>query len=339
MVESGRPLAGRSAWLITDGKAGTEALCYGLAERLGVVVRLVRVAPRGLPRLLAPWGPLPRAERIGTAASPLTPPWPDLVIASGRTSMPYLRALARAAGPATYRVVLQDPHLPAAAADLIWVPDHDRRRGANVVHTPTGPHRFSPQRLAALRQQLPDSIAALPHPRVMVSVGGPSKVYRYGETTTVRLARALERLAAIAGSLLITTSRRTPPAVAAAVESATLAGPRLLWSGSGDNPYPYFLAAADAFFVTADSVNMVGEAAVTGRPVHLFVPDGGSAKFDRFHAALAAAGVTRIFDADGAGGLAEWAYAPLYATELIASEIEGRWLRRRAMLPGGWIGK
>ena len=36
-------------------------------------------------------------------------------------------------------------------SDLIWVPEHDLRRGPNVMTTPTAPHSFTPARLAALR--------------------------------------------------------------------------------------------------------------------------------------------------------------------------------------------
>ena len=42
-----------------------------------------------------------------------------------------------------------------------------------------------------------------------------------------------------------------------------------LWDGTGDNPYFAFLALADAIVVTEDSVNMVTEAAGTGKPVYV----------------------------------------------------------------------
>jgi mitochondrial fission protein ELM1 len=45
--------------------------------------------------------------------------------------------------------------------------------------------------------------------------------------------------------------------------------------------------------------------------------DGHSAKFDRFHAALRARGVSRTFD----GRLESWAYAPLNETDVAAREV------------------
>ena len=67
------------------------------------------------------------------------------------------------------------------------------------------------------------------------------------------------------------------------------------------------LALADAFVVTGDSVNMVCEAATTGKPVHVVDLKGGSAKFARFHESLRAAGITRPFQ----GRLERWSYAAL----------------------------
>ena len=51
-----------------------------------------------------------------------------------------------------------------------------------------------------------------------------------------------------------------------------------LWDGTGENPYVPMLALADAVVVTADSVNMVGEAAATGAPILVFEPSGGHPK-------------------------------------------------------------
>ena len=85
--------------------------------------------------------------------------------------------------------------------------------------------------------------------------------------------------------------------------------------------------------MTADSVNMTGEACATGRPVYVFEPAGGSAKFGRFHAALQAHGATRPLP-DRLSVLETWSYPPLDSARTIAAEVESRWGRRRSMLSG-----
>ena len=74
-------------------------------------------------------------------------------------------------------------------------------------------------------------------------------------------------LARLGASFMVTPSRRTHKRLLDAAREATSESPRIVWDGEGTNPYPGFLANADLLVVTADSVNMTGEAAATGRPV------------------------------------------------------------------------
>lgn len=324
-----RALAGLTGWIITDGKVGMDVQARGLADALELNYQMKRVEPAGLWKFTAPWGPADPKALIGHLESPLfSPPWPAVAIATGRASIPYIRALRRKAGTHTYCVVLQDPKTGANTADLIWVPEHDRRRGTNVVTTPTAPHSYSPARLASLRAACPPEIAALPGPRVAVILGGKNGIYRFTDADDDRLQTALSAFGDLGASFMVTPSRRSHQRLIRAVEAATEGRPRLLWNGAGENPYPQFLAQADFLVVTADSVNMTGEACATGKPVYVFEPDGGSAKFRRFHEALRRAGATRLLP-DRPVALERWSYTPLDSAGAIASEVERRWLNRR----------
>ncbi len=323
---------GRTGWIITDGKAGNEAQCVGVFEALALDYVFKRVDPKGLWKFLAPWGPVDPAERFGAPGSQFAAPWPDFAIAAGRLNVPYIRRLKRAAGPSTFSVILMDPKVSPNAADLFWVPEHDKRRGPNVLTTLTAPHRFTPRRLAELRAHMPAEISALPSPRVAVLLGGPNGDYRFPPEVILRLSAALQTLVELGAGLMITASRRTPPGLAEAIRHAVSGRPNILfWNGEGESPYPQFLAQADAFLVTADSINMVGETCATGKPVYVFQPEGGSPKFDRFHAALRQHGATRPLP-ERMQRLETWTYAPLNSAETIAGEIARRWARRRRML-------
>ncbi len=318
-----------SVWIISDGKAGHLALSAGVASAMGLEPRLIEIDARWPWRWLAPNGPVPPSERFARPGSRFQPPWPDFAFAAGRLTIPYLRAIRRAAGPRCFCVAFMDPRTRDAGADLVWVPAHDGRRGDDVIVTLTSPHRFSPDMLSALRADLPASVAALPAPRVSVLLGGPSASFRFSPRTSGRLCASLEQLAQLGVSFMITPSRRTPPALIASVDQATRNAPRILWRGQGENPYPAFLAGADLFIVTADSVNMAGEAAATGKPVYVFMPDGGAPKFHRFHAALAEHGATRPLPEQFAG-LELWSYPPLDAARQIAAEVLKRQRERVA---------
>jgi hypothetical protein len=323
--------AGLSGWIISDGKIGNEVQTRGVFDALGLDYVVKRVQPKGIWHAMSPWGPVSPGERFGTAASQFHPPWPQFAISIGRLTTPYLRKVRRSARFATYAVILQDPKITAGAADLFWVPQHDRRRGANVITTLTAPHSFSPERLRDLRAHVPQSLSQLPSPRVAVLLGGPNGDYHYTAAALERLASALRSLVALGAGLMITPSRRTPADITAFVRAVTATAGCFFWDGENDNPYQYFLAHADMFISPADSVNMTGEPCATGRPVYVFEPDGGSAKFTRFHQALRQHGATRPLP-DTFERLESWTYEPLNSSATIAKEITRRWLQRRNML-------
>ncbi|MBO0766351.1 MAG: mitochondrial fission ELM1 family protein [Hyphomicrobiaceae bacterium] len=317
---------GRTGWIISDGKTGMDVQTRGVFDALGLDYEIKRVDPAGIFKMLSPYGPVSPAERFGTETSQFCPPWPDFAISVGRLTTPYIRRLKRLAGRRTYTVILQDPGVSTAAADLFSVPEHDRLRGPNVITTLTAPHSFTPRRLAELRRAMPPDIAALPVPRVAVLLGGPDGSYRYTKPALARLVTALNSLSGLRAGLMITPSRRTPAQVSAFVRDGTEGKPRLFWSGTGDNPYPHFLAHADLLITPGDSVNMVGEACATGKPVYIFAPDGGGApKRRHFHAALARHGAARPLPLRFER-LETWSYAPLNSAETIAAEIVRRWV-------------
>lgn len=317
-----------SAWVLTDGKAGDELQALSVAEALGLSPEVRRVRPR-LPFTWAmPWGPIDPRERPQAPGSPLAPPFPDLLIASGRRSVAYLRHVKRASKGRTYTVFLKDPRTGADTADFIWSPDYDRLRGPNVLNTLTPPHRVSARRLEAARAHPDPRLAALPHPRVAVLVGGNSRHHRFSEADNARLVQHLTALSETGAGLMITASRRTPlPLRAALVDLAGRYG-SFFWDGTGENPYVALLGLADFIVATADSFNMIGEAAATGRPILAFEPSGGHPKLDVYMAGLKAHGIVHPFE----GRLVGQAYEPLNSTFTIAEAIvRGFCLHRRSI--------
>lgn len=326
-------LRGATCWVLTDGKAGDLAQCLGIAERLGLAVQEKVIAPRAPWKWLMPltWRvpglAIDPAEAPGGAGSPLQPPWPDLVIASGRRAAPYLPAIKRAAGGRTFTVFLKDPRTGAEIADLIWVPAHDRLRGDNVLPTLLSPHRITPESLAALRSAPPASITALKTPRIAVLIGGNSKDFRFTDADIRRFWDALGALAESGAGIMATASRRTPPELAEAARTRIEASGGWFWDGTGDNPYRAMLANADGLVVTAESVNMVGEALSTGKPVAVFRPSGGSRKIDQFlhdlekKIGLDDLGAIRPFS----GALEHYTYEPMDATPEIAIALSRRY--------------
>jgi hypothetical protein len=313
-------------WVLTDGKAGDEVQCLGVAQRLGVVPQIRRVAPRKPFAWLMPRGPIDPREAPDRPGSPLAPPFPDIAIASGRRAVAYLRALRKASNGRSFTVFLKDPRTGSGTADLIWVPEHDRLRGDNVLVSVTSPHGLSPARLGQARAAQHPAIASLPSPRAAVLVGGDSRHHRFRPEDIARFAGLLDQLAASGVALMGSRSRRTSPELDAAVAAVFARHGGWWWDGAGENPYVALLAHADAIVTTADSTNMIGEATATGAPILVFEPHGGHGKLAKFLEALKRQGAVHHFEGRLEGGR----YQPLDSTAEIAGAVRQGWLRHRA---------
>jgi uncharacterized protein len=313
-----------SVWVVHDGKAGMANQVIGLAEAVGYPFIEKKLAIRSPWRHLAPqlW-PRPLAA-LGPDGDRLAPPWPDLLIACGRLATAPARAAKRASGGRIFWVQVQDPRFARDEVDLMVVPAHDPARGANVFRTLGAVHRVTAARLAQGAAALAPHVAHLPRPLIAVLLGGDNRVYRLTEARFAGFADHLAALARQGMGIAITPSRRTADQALRLLRERLAGMPHFLWDGSGDNPYFGMLGLADAVLVTADSVSMVSEAAASGKPVHIVDLDGGSAKFQRFHAAMRDAGITRPFT----GAIESWRYPPTDDTARAGEEIRRRLERR-----------
>ena len=307
------------AWVVTDGKVGMENQCLAVARRLGLEPVVKRVKMRAPWKQLSPW-----ALRIGNrwSLSPdgdqLDGPLPDLLIASGRHSVSSSLAIRDLTKGKCLRVQIQNPGIDPSHFDLVVVPRHDRLTGPNVLVTRGAPHGVTPAALEAARIKFADRFAHLPQPRITLLLGGNNGVYKLTELAAVNLAKCLSTLARGGhGSVLVTPSRRTGAAIEAIFREKLAGVPGEIWDGKGDNPYLGYLAYAYHIVVTADSVNMVCEAASTGKPVHVVPLDGGSDKFRRFHDGLVEDRITRPFH----GSLESWTYPTFDDTAMVADRI------------------
>lgn len=314
-------------WVLVDDRAGNRAQALGVAERLSPAFRNVEIryaAMAGLPNIVlgASVSGIDAASRQNLHA-----PWPKLVISAGRRTAPVARWIKRQSDGTTKLVHVMDPGSGNAEFDLICRPAHDGRGkpGNNIIEMKAAPHRFSASVLEAARQTWQAQIAALPEPRIALLIGGSTRRRVFTEDMARMLcAAASEASAQLGGSLMVTTSRRTGDTVS--VIASTLKGPHQLfrWDQGGENPYPGYLALADAVIVTGESVSMCSEAVATGKPVYIHAPPALiTPKHARLHQNLCAGGHTRMFDGEVA---LNWTPEPLDAAAQIANEIINRGL-------------
>lgn len=287
--------SGLTAWALTTGEAGMRTQARGLARAVAdeVVEKVIVSRP--------PWRKLPSGRLIlrGLTADSdaIAPPWPDLIVSSGRRSALIAREARRLAGGRPLLVHVQDPRGGAAAFDLIVAMDHDRVQGPNVARVATALHDVTPERLAAAAEQWRERLSSLRGPLLGVIVGGPAGRAPFGaEEGRALLEKVQAMKAASGGGVAVVPSRRTPDEVLALFVAAAEADPDFwVWRRDGDNPYLGVLALADRLVVTGDSTSMVSEALATPHPVEVFAPKL-RATHQRFVDGLAARGLIRLCD-------------------------------------------
>jgi mitochondrial fission protein ELM1 len=335
-------LENKSAWVITEGYAGIEVQAVALAEALGLKPEIMHVkAPFLWAWMPANAWPAPilfaRLQGAG-----LKPPWPDILITGGRRSAALglaIRAKSRKGGAmGTFAIHILNPQVESKGFDVVVTPRHDlnnlrqhRHGGPNVIPTLGSLHPLDPQGLAKEAEIFRDRFADLPRPLVAVLVGGHSKNYEMGTDCMETLGQQLRRLHETSGcGLAVMTSRRTKKENIA-VLTGTLAGTgTYFWDGREDNPYRGVLGLADGLVATCDSVNMVTEAAATGKPVYVAMFTATSDRIESFNKDMRSAGHARVFEGEIDFS---WSPQPLLETPRVAAVIAERYAAARSPGP------
>lgn len=264
-------------WVLMGQKAGDNSQVLALAEGIGWPFEIKQFVhqPYELVTNLALGTTL--AGVVRSKSSPLEAPWPDLVLSAGRRNEPIARWIRERAAADGHRARLVHVGRPWSGLDsfdlIVTTPQYRLPRRPNVLENRTPLHRVTRQRLDGDAAFWAERLAHLPKPYVAVVIGGSSGPYSFDHAAAARLAEQASALAkAKGGSLLVTTSARTPLAT---IETfcQNVSAPTYLYRWSKDareNPYFAFLGLADDIVVTGDSMSMLTEACAAGRPVHIF---------------------------------------------------------------------
>lgn len=272
-------------------------------------------APRRLPGVAHAFGP----DFAARLASP-----PDIAIGCGRQAALATRLL-REHGARVVQIL--DPRLDPSHWDVVVVPEHDHlgRRDvgpSNVIRMLGSLHPVDDAWLTQARTAFA-AFAALPAPRTAFLLGGMSAHARFDRMAFEVMAAKFEAaLARDGGSVLLTTSRRTPKELRDVLRHRYDDTPGVIWrdAADGPNPYPGLLAWADRIVCSPDSVNMISEACATRVPVFVFDPYRVHGRPRAFLDALLARGRIRAMDAR----LDAFDVEPLREAARVATEVRAR---------------
>lgn len=286
--KSPRRICSRTIWAVTSGGPGMKSQVMGLARALAthpddqIIEKTIYLkswaAP--LPGHLNPLG----LKSLSEISDPLAPPWPDILITSGRRCSAPSIAIGRASKGRCFRIHLQNPQTPARYFDAIVSMVHDQLSGPNLLQTRTALHKLQRQDLDEARHYWQSKFPAAftnpasAGPLIGLALGGKNKKFGFDEARTEALINLIKNsITSNNARFLITPSSRTESFVKARLQAAFSDNENVwLWNEQGDNPYLAILAHADHLLITADSVSMISEALYTGQPTHIFELNGTS---------------------------------------------------------------
>jgi hypothetical protein len=262
-------------WLVIGDKPGDNAQVEIIAQALRRPYQVRRVLPKaefvlGKPRFE------PSLYHLDLERSdPLQPPWPDFILTIGRRPSMAALWIQQQSGGHSRIILLGRPRKWIERFDLVIVPSQYRLpRRDNVLQLDLPLMKPNDAAVDDAARQWRERFAALAPPLTALLVGGPTKPFRFDARAAAELIERAQRLRdESGGTLYVSTSRRTPAEVTAALrekqEGATLL---YCWNPQGgeQNPYLALLGLADRFIVTGDSVSMMVEVARRGKPLAIF---------------------------------------------------------------------
>ena len=248
---------GAAVWLLLGPRPGDNNQALALGDALGLPYAIKRLDYNMLQRFSLRLPPTLAALKREYRAA-LCPPWPELVVAVGRRSVPIARWIKRQSGGLTRIVRIGHPRDQAHLFDLSIVTRQYPvpECGKSVLIPVT---MSSPGAPPTADEQA--WIDALPRPIRLVAVGGPIKYWQLAQRAVERALDSGGR-----GCVVVVPSRRTPADLVAHLRALASDSNRIRLVDDNFPSFSALLGQADEVFVTGDSVSMLSEAIQAGKP-------------------------------------------------------------------------
>ena len=300
-------------WLVIGDKLGDNAQVEIIAEALGLPFEVRRVLPKPQFVLGKP-GFKPSLYHLDLERSDkLEPPWPDFILTIGRRpSMAALWIQEQSQGHSRI-ILLGRPKKWIDRFALVIVPgQYQVPQRDNVLQLNLPLMRPNEAAIDGAAARWKQRFDALERPITALFVGGQTKPFRFDAAAASELMQKTSRIMTQSGgTLYVSTSRRTPPEVVAALQEQLPANAILYrWKAddSENNPYLALLGLADRFIVTGDSISMMIEVARRGKPLAIF-----ALPYQQGLVAQCRRMLARANRADGAGNSARRSAPRLFA--------------------------
>lgn len=249
-------------WLLLSNRPGDNNQLFALAEALNLPFEIKNLRFNQLRKFPALHGS-GLAIVAKSSRAMIQAPWPELVIGAGYPAIPVARFIRRETGGRTKivhignaRTVIEDfdlhlttPQYPA------WGNEHSME-----IPFPIG----NPAKTVTPTEEELRWLADYPRPLRLIAVGGPARHWELDHDALCEAVRSL-RDKKPDGGIIVATSPRTRASTRKLLERCLARDDEAIVES-----FPRFgtlLSQVDEIYVTADSVSMISEAVLTGKPV------------------------------------------------------------------------
>tara|TARA_B100000965_G_scaffold151033_1_gene125540 strand:+ start:197 stop:1147 length:951 start_codon:yes stop_codon:yes gene_type:complete len=240
-----------------------------------------------------------------------------VIISCGRKSVISSIALKKRFGKEIFNIHIQNPNVSLKHFDIVISPEHDNLKGDNVITNKGAIHYLSKKEISQNLKYL--KLEKEKKQIVAFIIGGPNKYFSYSEEQVHYIFNKVKTLfTPDKFKIIIIPSYRTPENV---IKKAfnTFSFNHLVVKEVDKKAYLSGLALADFIVVTGDSISMISEAAVTGKPIYIAMMKSmrSSSRFKTFYNQFKSLGIVKDLE----DKVDNWSYDKLDEVNRIAPII------------------
>ena len=192
----------------------------------------------------------------------------DIIISCGRKSVIPSICLKKNSKKKVYNIHIQNPKVSLKNFDIIITPEHDGLNGENVILSKGSIHYLTNEELVKNREYLSERLNKEKEYLALI-LGGPNKYYDYNDNNLTKVFDKVKSLLEKNNlQAIIIPSKRTPKKIIN-LSNNYFGKDHLVINDIDKKAYLSGLSLAKYIVVTCDSISMISEAALTGKPIYI----------------------------------------------------------------------
>jgi len=248
----------------------------------------------------------------------------NIVISCGRKSVIPSIYLKRKFKNKILNIHIQNPKLSLKNFDFIVVPEHDCLSGKNVLTTKGSIHYITQENIKKSKNYLIDKFELKDYfneeKLVTVILGGPNQYYSFSDKILIEIFEKVKINFINNGhQIIVIPSMRTPQRIIE-IAKKHFNKTELVIDEVDKKAYLSALGMAKYIVVTCDSISMISEAAITGKPIYVAqMPTiKNNERFKQFFNLFNSLNIIKELN----NSVESWNYQKLDETNRIASNIK-----------------